>query len=1145
MLFQDLLALDKAGTNPILKLVNNFTPVNNAFFQLRGNTESLKDVDRLKEKLKAVQELVKKLKKEAFYKKTELDEDDFLKVNEILQQLLETDPAILEALFCQAWGERKISKSVYKLAEDFTSEFLHYETVYEPVYQTVDKAQQQTNLDHAWANNLSIPQTKENGEEIADITKEKGSAVESKPTKGRTEKEKQDLEGPHTPSNQDKFKKDIGSLKKINELINEIINPNTTPLERDDFLLNLSTIGQRINDISWDENDKYCIRNEHGYRNRYKKKSNSHNPKGAKLDFETLCHLQDLAKDVDSRELLITNRTLVENSLTVLQEKVHFILSQHLERSQCVELGIPPTELKESHNTDVGFIKKVTAYYHDKRSINKLITLLETIDTPIYQNLDLSNKVDRYWLGYFFVQLGETAKEISEFIKPETNKSDAKENTVRFLFGKLGHYRQNVKGHPEIIYQDQNEKLPQVKAKLEQDKTELKAFLEQIQTALNAIAVTEYAYQTLFSQDQMPIIENEEDFKQEIDSLTVKLDLKEVFRGKTIRELARRKQKEIEDCEKIITELQGKLKQAEEEQQTTSKTSLLHEKIKNKTEETEKKKAEKDELSKKVQEIEKGSQNKAIAILRKIEYEIENLTIIEKSSDVTKVDYARKMAMGFIRQYFKELFQGEEHSETIGEITKQDFLFLDSIDTAINIGHKTVHEMFSSYVDLDQKLKDTITSDILPWQENFFALIPLLYEKLGAREEITKLLPQELIALYSEDEKHLATQSILIGANMRLQNYFKVEEYFVKTKTLIDAIMQTPSSGSKLAVGMYIDYYSCLKVCGRVEDAKVVAQECLNLIKGKEEYKEIQSVLTTSLLLIAPELHEEVDIFTCSPSQLLLVADAYLEYNNVKKSGDILNYLGKQIKAGNIQADWDIAYDFNHVNAKYCRVLAALSLPDFYRGLKPNSDGTVVLDFTKIGECIEKELVHLTLCEKALGQNADSFKAKFGTLYNNKLFLIKAAKAWNQCHLADIIKNVPNSIKPFVEQLNLSEYFNKTIEFTKEALDIYTHCNQEKDQETLAGVRLCRGIARYHLDGNYSDNAIGNFAAAKAVFDNAPQLWKSAKSAETISVLASMFQKVGDNVNHDICHQKLVENPYHKLSLGGEQSSMFDNTDHI
>jgi hypothetical protein len=177
----------------------------------------------------------------------------------------------------------------------------------------------------------------------------------------------------------------------------------------------LKCIGQLFYDISWDENNANCIRNKHGYRNRSKNKQNKKNDRGAKIDFETLAQLKDLATDQKWKQLLIIKPDLTKKSLTTLQQKLVFVFKEF----GSVE-GLPILDVSsEQYDNDLGFLRVATAYYNDHIRIDRLLGLLDDFGNK-YVALDWSDKISKYQLAYLFAQIGETAKEISEFINSKS-----------------------------------------------------------------------------------------------------------------------------------------------------------------------------------------------------------------------------------------------------------------------------------------------------------------------------------------------------------------------------------------------------------------------------------------------------------------------------------------------------------------------------------------------------------------------------------------------------------------------------------------------------------------------------------------------------------------------------------------------------
>lgn len=250
-----------------------------------------------------------------------------------------------------------------------------------------------------------------------------------------------------------KLTQDLNILKEIKEFMSQIFELKDNQKQ----IIILQKIGELIHSISWDENNKDCIRNKHGYRNRHKDQGNKKNESqdSAKIDFEKLSHLKNLATDQEFFSVLSQDPTLFINSLKSLQGKIDFILKNNQDISHA--------------SNELDFLTMAASYYNDVRCINKLIRLLDAID---YESLDLNNKIDTYFLAYRFVEIGEIAKEISDFLKVKPLKG---------LFSALEDYRDKIKGTGKII----SKKLSQMHNELSESRDTLKTSLNIIKEKLS------------------------------------------------------------------------------------------------------------------------------------------------------------------------------------------------------------------------------------------------------------------------------------------------------------------------------------------------------------------------------------------------------------------------------------------------------------------------------------------------------------------------------------------------------------------------------------------------------------------------------------------------------------------------------------
>lgn len=207
---------------------------------------------------------------------------------------------------------------------------------------------------------------------------------------------------------------DISILQNIYNLVD-----NDSNLRSENLLNTLNTIGNYFNCISWNENNPDNIRNKHGYKNRSFAGANKLNAKGAKIRFEELSKLKILT---DSDIHLDTEK--LKGSIDQLKMQINYI--------------IRGSYIDQTFEDD--YLIKVICKKNDINSINKIVELLKTD----FRSIDENSKILKYYLGYIFVQIGETAKEISDYSKP-SNSSKQELNPLKFLFSKLGNYRQENK----------------------------------------------------------------------------------------------------------------------------------------------------------------------------------------------------------------------------------------------------------------------------------------------------------------------------------------------------------------------------------------------------------------------------------------------------------------------------------------------------------------------------------------------------------------------------------------------------------------------------------------------------------------------------------------------------------------------------
>ena len=269
--------------------------------------------------------------------------------------------------------------------------------------------------------------------------------------------------------------------------------------------ITLSVIGILLHKMTWKNEDPDLIRNKHGYRN--KSNSNAINKTGAKIDFFTLANLPLLVSDKRFWLLLDCNNgqvcNLVKASLDNLKEQIIFILTENAPDQESISSGGGSKEEMITRN----YLHRVCAYYHDRVAIEKMLFHLEIINAHTLANM--SDDESRYALIYNFFQLGELAKEMSDYV---TGYDSNSETPFLILFKALSQYRQAPKDKPECYSANRNNVLSQMLIWLQRSYIDLKIILialkDYLEQMFDSIAVR-YSIDSLDSDwidDQIPMV---------------------------------------------------------------------------------------------------------------------------------------------------------------------------------------------------------------------------------------------------------------------------------------------------------------------------------------------------------------------------------------------------------------------------------------------------------------------------------------------------------------------------------------------------------------------------------------------------------------------------------------------------------------
>jgi hypothetical protein len=229
--------------------------------------------------------------------------------------------------------------------------------------------------------------------------------------------------------------KDKGALKAVANLIQDFDKYN--------FIETCSLIGNLTKNISWKEDNPEYIRNKHGFRSRWVKKPNKLNSDGARINFEILSHLNCLHIQEDwIQTFLMENFDYVKLSFNCLKKKIHFILNDCLFATTCSE---------QDEQCLSGLIRFL-AFVHIKECIEKLKAILNKLNEESV-NLNLNDKIHRFYLGYLLVNIGEITSEMIQCIKPEIfeGKPDEADSQIEIMLKNLKQCRKLIKAKPENI----------------------------------------------------------------------------------------------------------------------------------------------------------------------------------------------------------------------------------------------------------------------------------------------------------------------------------------------------------------------------------------------------------------------------------------------------------------------------------------------------------------------------------------------------------------------------------------------------------------------------------------------------------------------------------------------------------------------
>ncbi len=234
----------------------------------------------------------------------------------------------------------------------------------------------------------------------------------------------------------------LNALTKDKEALKGVVNL-IKDFDKYNFIDTCSLIGNLMKNMSWKEDNPEYIRNKHGFRSRWVKKPNKLNSDGARINFEILSYLNCLHTQEDwIQNFLMENFDYVKLSFNCLKKKIHFILNDCSFATTCSE---------QDEQCFSGLIRFL-AFVHLKECIEKLKATLNKLNGESV-NLNLNDKIHRFYLGYLLVNIGEITSEMIQCIKPEIfeGKPEEADSQIEIMFKNLKQCRKLIKAKPENI----------------------------------------------------------------------------------------------------------------------------------------------------------------------------------------------------------------------------------------------------------------------------------------------------------------------------------------------------------------------------------------------------------------------------------------------------------------------------------------------------------------------------------------------------------------------------------------------------------------------------------------------------------------------------------------------------------------------
>ena len=268
--------------------------------------------------------------------------------------------------------------------------------------------------------------------------------------------------------NADLFYKTVPTIKtnlqnKINDYITSA-NENQDHYFKSILIKSLCLIGKNLEQISWNFNDRECIRNKHAELNRYSDKK-TQNPIGAKLNFETLAYLIHLNEDLNEdkvKAILDSSQNLacLREDLLKLLAKLDFItlnedqfdmkdlkeVQKNLIDNYSIEINSENLMRKKSVDVMPEFLTSIAWFCHDRMCSNNIIQLISLYKTEANDAIRNSNQMLHiYFIASILFQIGQSAHEYSNFILVDSLKVLFKANLYKIFRSDIYFYSHKLK----------------------------------------------------------------------------------------------------------------------------------------------------------------------------------------------------------------------------------------------------------------------------------------------------------------------------------------------------------------------------------------------------------------------------------------------------------------------------------------------------------------------------------------------------------------------------------------------------------------------------------------------------------------------------------------------------------------------------